>query len=92
MLLHLDEKKSNTISDLMHAESIYCTTLMHRWHRNKNLGRTGRQTEEEARRKSKAREKNCQTVPEKEHPRVREETRKWDEREELGEDSRMRNG
>lgn len=37
--------------------------------------------------------KNCQTVPEKEHPRVREERRRrQNEKEELGEDRRMRNG
>lgn len=57
------------------------------------LGQTGGEGDRQRKRqRGKRKKKKSQTVPEKEHPRVREETRKWDEREELGEDRRMRNG
>lgn len=51
-----------------------------------------RRTGSEAKWTGEEREKKCQRVPEKEHPRVRQKRRQRDENEELGEDSAMRVG
>lgn len=79
----------------MHAKSIYCTTAMHRQQQEqkKSDRQTGGEGDRQGERQGgRVKRGGCQTVPEKEHPRVREGRRKRDERGELGEDRRMRNG